>query len=118
MWLKMIFLIDYLFQLYTGMLMNGSIHLPPRMITNKEVLVSLFVEKYFPRTYPYALFLKLVDIQIYEKETTKDFTFRFMKVFHEIPQEMFPNDSIIFICCENSLPTNMRYLLKQDKKCN
>jgi hypothetical protein len=87
-------------------------------ITSWEVLENLFVKKYFPRKYPYTIFLKLVKIQMNEQETVKDFTFRFMNILHEIPQEIFPNDVIIFSCYENSLPVNLRFLLKQEGKCN
>jgi hypothetical protein len=100
------------------MLVNGFIHCLPGTITSWDVLENLFVEKYFPRKDPYSLFLKLVEIQMNEQETVKDFTFRFMKVLHEIPQEIFPNDVIIFSCYENALPVNLRFLLKQEGKCS
>jgi hypothetical protein len=53
-----------------------------------------------------------------EKEIVKDFTFKFMKVLQEIPQEMFPNDVIIFSCYENTFPVNLIFLLKQERKCS
>jgi hypothetical protein len=87
-------------------------------ITSWDVLENLFVEKYFPRKDPYSLFLKLVEIHMNDKETVKNFTFRFMKVLHEIPQEMFPNDFIIFSFYENAFPVNMRFLLKKEGKCS
>lgn len=46
------------------------------------------------------------------KYKVKYFTFIFMNVLHEIPQEVFPNDLIIFRCYENDLPINLRYSLK------
>lgn len=85
----------------------------PGTITSWNLLENLFVEKYFPRKDPYTFFLTLVEIQMNEKEIVKDFTFRFMKILHEIPQEIFPNDVIIFSCYENALPVNLRFLLKQ-----
>jgi len=85
----------------------------PGTITSWNVLENSFSEKYFPRKDPYSLFLKLVKIQMNEQKRVKDFTFRFMKVLHEIPQEIFPNDVIIFSCYENALPVNLRFLLKQ-----
>ena len=53
-----------------------------------------------------------------KEETIKDFSFIFMKVLHEIPQEMFPNDVIIFNYYENVFPTNLRFLLRQEGKRN
>jgi hypothetical protein len=88
----------------------------PGTITSWDVLENSFVERYFSRKDPYSLFLKLVEIGMNKEETIKDFSFRFMKVLHEIPQEMFPNDVIIFSCYENSLPTNLRFLLRQEGK--
>jgi hypothetical protein len=88
----------------------------PETITSWDVLENLFVKRYFSRKYPYSLFLKLVETRMNKEETIKDFSFRFMKVLHEIPQEMFPNDVIIFSCYENALPTNLRFLLKQEGK--
>jgi hypothetical protein len=75
----------------------------PKTITSWIVLENLFVEKYFPKKDPYYIFLKLVEILMNEEETVKYFTFRFMKFLHEIPQEIFPNDVIIFSCYENAL---------------
>ena len=57
------------------------------------------------------------NIHMYEKETVKDFIFRFMKVLYGIPQEIFPNDVIIFSCYENSFPMNMKFLLNKERKC-
>jgi hypothetical protein len=85
-------------------------------ITSWDVLENLFVEKYFPRKDPYSLFLKLIKIHMNEEETAKDFALRFMKVLHEIPQEMFPYDFIIFSCYENALHVNLRFLLKEEGK--
>jgi hypothetical protein len=76
----------------------------PITITSCDVLENLFVEKYVPRKDPYSLFLKLVEIHMNEEETVKDFTFRFMKVLHEIPQEMFPNDVIILVVMKMLFP--------------
>lgn len=57
----------------------------PRTIIDWEVLESLFIEKYFPRKDPQSLFLKLVNIEMYEKEIVKNFSFKFMTLLHEIP---------------------------------
>jgi hypothetical protein len=62
------------------------------------------------------MLLKLFEINMNEQETIKDFTSIFMKVLHEIPQEMFPNNVIIFNCHENALPMNLIFILKQERK--
>jgi hypothetical protein len=81
----------------------------PGTITSWNVLEKRFVEKYFSRKDPYFVFLKLIEIQMNEEEMVKDLSFIFMKVIHEIPQEMFPNDVIILSCYENSLSVNLRF---------
>jgi hypothetical protein len=73
-------------------------------VVENDVACHLFilntVKEDFPRKDPYTLFLKLVEIQMNEQGTVKDFTFRFMKILHMIPQEIFPIDVIIFSCYE------------------
>jgi hypothetical protein len=46
--------------------------------------------------------------------TIKYFTFRFVRILHKISQQIFPNDPIFSSCYENNLPTNLRYLLRQE----
>jgi hypothetical protein len=88
----------------------------PGTFTSWDILENLFIEKYFPRKHPYSLLLKLIQIQMSEEDTIKDSTFIFMKVLHDIAQEMFPNYVIIFSCYENSLRVNMQFLLNQEGK--
>jgi len=88
----------------------------PETITSWDVLENLFVKIYFSRKYPYYLFLNLVEIRMNKEETVKDLYFIFMKVLHEVPQEVFPNDVIIFKCYENVLPINLRFILRQEGK--
>jgi hypothetical protein len=66
-----------------------------------DVLENLFIDKYVSRKNPYSIFLKLVEIHMSEEEPIKDFTFIFMRVLHDIPQEMFPNDVIISVVMKN-----------------
>jgi hypothetical protein len=87
-------------------------------ITRWDVLENLFVDKCVPRKYTYSLLLKLVEIHMNEKEIIKYFTFIFMKVIDDIPQEMFPNNVIIFSCYEHAFPMNLKFLLKKEGKCN
>jgi hypothetical protein len=87
-------------------------------ITSWDALENVFVEKYVQIKDPYSIFLMLVEIYMNEEEIVKYFTFRFMKVLYQIPQEIFPNGVITFSCYENALPMNLRFLLKQEGKCN
>jgi hypothetical protein len=53
-----------------------------------------------------------------EEDIVKYLSFKFMKVLHEIPQEMFPNDVIIFSRYEKSFLVNLRFVLKKEGKCS